>query len=408
MMLWLCFCGWYSAAGAVEQCISMEDATTATMAVVAGEIEEIEEKVAIRCKRWICIVLSDLAWGLWEILLDHVNRYELEGRHEADRDSYEWQDHRWLVRPDDWNSGTIPPTVLYSPEDLSRKLDDHDDGTPFVVQVDTEEQAVDCLNMLAGALDGQATVVLTDVSAKDELKSWATSAQRTRVFGKLGAQISGRMGWLFGFGESPPAMRSKAVPEREQYLGDTWKWQETWRGVIEGYLRVFDATAATNILNASGALKQNQLRFVSIVGKPPLGYQADRVQWLKWSAPESWQDYAARDEWHLEQFHPGRTVAEANQVPNSTLTGFVSVASRVGVVVRALQLLFRCASLCQGALVARRRVLASAWKLANCERRRLARAAASVKLQHKGAKAWKRDLTQENIEPHPGPLLSHC
>ena len=32
----------------------MEDATTATMAVVAGEIEEIEEKVAIRCKRWIC------------------------------------------------------------------------------------------------------------------------------------------------------------------------------------------------------------------------------------------------------------------------------------------------------------------------------------------------------------------
>ena len=156
-------------------------------------------------------MLSDLAWGLWEILLDHVNRYELEGRHEADRDSYEWQDHRWLVRPDDWNSGTIPPTVLYSPEDLSRKLDDHDDGTPFVVQVDTEEQAVDCLNMLAGALDGQATVVLTDVSAKDELKSWATSAQRTRVFGKLGAQISGRMGWLFGFGESPPAMRSKVT-----------------------------------------------------------------------------------------------------------------------------------------------------------------------------------------------------
>ena len=292
-------------------------------------------------------MLSDLAWGLWESLFDHVNRCELEGFDEADRDSYEWQDHRWLVRPDDWNSGTIPPTVLYSPEDLSRKLDDHDDGSPFVVQVDTEEQAVDCLNMLAGALDGQATVVLTDVSAKDtgnfgeELKSWATSAQRTRVFGKLGAQISGRMCWLFGFGESPPAMRSKvttttpfrpvarardsytlrmsfqwhygeqvwdrvswrlwlrrwlrqAVPECEQYLGDTWKWQETWRGVIEGYLRVFDATAATNILNASWALKQNQLWFVSIVGKPPLGYQADRVQWLKWSAPESWQDYAAR------------------------------------------------------------------------------------------------------------------
>ncbi|OLP97683.1 Ribulose bisphosphate carboxylase [Symbiodinium microadriaticum] len=199
MMLWLCFCGWYSAAGAVEQCISMEDATTATMAVVAGEIEEIEEKVAIRCKAWICIVLSDLAWGLWESLFDHVNRCELEGFDEADRDSYEWQDHRWLVRPDDWSSGTIPPTVLYSPEDLSRKLDDHDDGTPFVVQVDTEEQAVDCLNMLAGALDGQATVVLTDVSAiGEELKSSATSAQRTRVFGKLGAQISGEMDGSFG------------------------------------------------------------------------------------------------------------------------------------------------------------------------------------------------------------------
>ena len=41
-------------------------------------------------------------------------------------------------------------------------------------------------------------------------------------------------------------------------------------------------------------------------------------------------------------------------------------------------------------------------ELANCERRRIARAAASVKLQHKGVKAWKRDLTQENIELHPG------
>ena len=144
-------------------------------------------------------MLSDLAWGLWESLFDHVNRCELEGFDEADRDSYEWQDHRWLVRPDDWSSGTIPPTVLYSPEDLSRKLDDHDDGTPFVVQVDTEEQAVDCLNMLAGALDGQATVVLTDVSAiGEELKSSATSAQRTRVFGKLGAQISGEMDGSFG------------------------------------------------------------------------------------------------------------------------------------------------------------------------------------------------------------------
>ncbi|CAE7875021.1 PKAR, partial [Symbiodinium sp. KB8] len=141
-------------------------------------------------------------------------------------------EHRWLVRPDDWNGGTIPPTVLYSPEDLSRQLDHKDDGTPFVAQVDTEQHAVDCLNMLAGALDGQGTIVLTNVCAKDvdgfgeELRSWATSAQRTTVFGKLGVQISGRMCWLIGFGESPPQMRSKVASpfkpialDRESVIG---------------------------------------------------------------------------------------------------------------------------------------------------------------------------------------------
>ena len=149
-----------------------------------------------------------------------------------------WQEHRWLVRPDDWNGGTIPPTVLYSPEDLSRQLDHKDDGTPFVAQVDTEQHAVDCLNMLAGALDGQGTIVLTNVCAKDvdgfgeELRSWATSAQRTTVFGKLGVQISGRMCWLIGFGESPPQMRSKvaspfkpiALDRESDTLRSSYQW----------------------------------------------------------------------------------------------------------------------------------------------------------------------------------------
>ena len=175
---------------------------------------------------------------------------------------------------------------------------------------------------------------------------------------------------------------------------------------------------------------------------------------------------------HLEQFHPGRTVAEANRalfgalgcdadgrraaqglsnciascrkqedlirqlnrrghavryVPKqagskqnsywfcqrclgwrcgSSLKAAVQAGRCEGEAARVHALTsYRCACLWKGASVARRCALASAWKLANCEGRRLARAAASVKLQHKGAQAWKRDLTQENIEPHPGPLL---
>ena len=131
-----------------------------------------------------------------------------------------------------------PKELLHSPEELARHLDTHDDGTPFVVQVDSEDRATECLQMLAGALDGQATIVLTNVTAKTtedfspDLRERATTAHRTRVFGKIGSQISGRMCWLLSFGESPPQMSSKvasplkpAALDRESYtLRLSYQW----------------------------------------------------------------------------------------------------------------------------------------------------------------------------------------